>query len=113
MTSRVSKLVLTAVLAASLPAAAAASDCDHLDRRTHGSGPALHRPAPAPAPRWRDAELQRVRAELRALERERAQFHAKHARHPGKLRKYDRAYAERRAELERRWQALRPMVAWR
>jgi hypothetical protein len=117
MTSRVSKLVLAAVLAASIPAVAAARDCDHHGAPAAHGGPA-HHPAPAPGARWREAswrdrELLHVRAELRALERERAEYHARHAGHPGKLRKYDRAHAARRAELERRWHELRPMVAWR
>jgi hypothetical protein len=116
MTSRVSKLVLAAVLAATLPAAAAARD-HHDEEPWRDRGPAYHEPGPAPAPRWReaswrDAELRRVSAELRTLDRERAEYHALHARHPGKLRRYDRSYAERRAQLEERWHALQ-RVAWR
>jgi hypothetical protein len=119
MTSRVPKLVLAAVLAASLPAAAAARDCapapDHASRA--GAGWAPYRPGPVPAQRWREAswretELRRVRAELAALDRERAEYHARHAWQPRKLHRYDREYAERRAELERRSLELQ-QVAWR
>jgi hypothetical protein len=112
MTSRISKLVLAAAIAASLPAAAAARDCDHdHGRRAH----AAHRAEP---PRgWREAErreqlLHRIRAELHALDAERAEFHARNAWNPRRLRRYDRAWAERRAELERRHLQLQ-RVAWR
>jgi hypothetical protein len=53
-----------------------------------------------------------VRAELRELERERDRDPARFAGRPGKLRKYDRAYLARRAELERRLDELR-YYAWR
>jgi hypothetical protein len=120
MTSRVPKLFLAAVLAASVPAAALAGGCDHESargRHRDAGWSAPYRPGPAPAPRvrdaaWRERELSRVRAELVALERERAAYHARHAHQPRKLHRYDLAYAERRADLERRWHALRPVVAW-
>jgi hypothetical protein len=118
MASRIPKLVLAAVIVSSFPLAAAATGCAHEhDRRAPAAYPAPYRPGPAPsptwrAPSWRERELSAVRLELRALERERAQFHTRHAGHPGKLRKYDRSYAERRAALERRWHELQ-MVAWR
>ena len=64
-------------------------------------------PGPAPRVGWRRASSSReVRAELQALEAERAQFHARFAARPGKLRQYDRSYFERRAALERRWHEL-------
>ncbi len=116
MTCRISKLVLAAVLAATLPAAALA--CDHDGpRRDEAAWPAPWRPAPEPAHRWREAgwrerEAYRVRAEIQALESERAEFHARFGRNPGKLRRYDRSWFERRAALERRFAELRP-IAWR
>jgi hypothetical protein len=112
MSPLVSKLILAAAVAVSLPAAARADGCDH-DR-----GSAWHDPRPGAGPRhWRDAEwrerrLQRIRAELHALDRERAEFHARNAWRPGRLRRYDRAWAEQRAELERRYAELQ-RVAWR
>ncbi len=110
MTPRISKLVLAAVLASTLPAAAAASDCGHdvgVDRHERSSAV----PAPAPAPRWREAawrdrELREIRAELQSLDAQRTDYHARYHRNPGKLRRYDRWYADRRAELERRWHEL-------
>jgi hypothetical protein len=140
MTSRVSKLVLTAVLAGSIPALAAASDrdCDHdRDGRPVVTAPVYTPPPPAwapppaqypapPAPPawqdwrerraheagWRHRELASVHAELRALDAERAEFHARNAWRPGQLRRFDRWYFERRAQLERREHELE-RVAWR
>ncbi|HEX9307045.1 MAG TPA: hypothetical protein VF894_06105 [Anaeromyxobacter sp.] len=131
MTSRISKLVLAAVLASTLPAAAAARECDHVagdfrdpgdryergDRRDDRVAPIPLRPAPAPVLRFREAafrerELREIRAELQALDAERAELHARFGWNPGKLRRYDRWYIERRAELEWRWSALQ-RVAWR
>jgi hypothetical protein len=125
MTSRLSKLVLATVLAGSVPAAAAAFD--PYGRQVAAARPAPWQPAPAPPREWRDGgrhdggwraaawrerELASVRADLRALEAQRAEFHARNAWRPGKLRRFDRWYAERRAELERRWHELQ-LVAWR
>jgi hypothetical protein len=119
MTSRIPKLILVAALAASLPAAAAADDrCDH---RAGPGGPAAAPYAyPAdPGPRrwregeWRDRQLHRIDAELRALDAERAELHARWAGRPGRLRRYDRWYAERRAELEHRRAELLGRLAWR
>jgi hypothetical protein len=124
MTTRLSKLLAAAVLAGSVPAAASARDCDH-DRDRPAAvviQPAPWRPAPAPGWRdggwrevaWRERELASVRAELRALDARRADFHARNAWRPGQLRRFDRWYLERRAELERRWQELQPQrLAWR
>lgn len=131
MTSRTSKLVFAAVLASSLPAAALARDCDHDHDRdrppVYAPQPAYPTP-PAPAPdrwqdgtwrdgsrrhgSWRERELMQVRAELRALDEQRAELHARFAWNPRKLRKLERWYAVRRAELERRWHELQ-YVAWR
>ncbi len=61
---------------------------------------------------WRHRELEQVRAELATLDAQRAWFHAQNAWRPGKLRKYDRAYLERREQLERREHEL-TRVAWR
>jgi len=119
MTSRASKLVLAAVLASSVPATAFAGDCDH--DRDRGYPPAAY-PAypshPAPAPRhwreasWRERELAQVRAEIRALEERRAEFHARFGWNPHKVRKFERWYVAQRAELDRRWYELQ-YVAWR
>ncbi|HET8541984.1 MAG TPA: hypothetical protein VFL83_19060 [Anaeromyxobacter sp.] len=114
MTSRLSKLVLAAALAAALPVAAAADGgCDH-DR----GAPPYYRAEAGPR-RWREAEwrerrLERIRAELRALDADRAEFHARNAWNPRRLRRYDRWYAERRAELVHRYAELEQQhVAWR
>lgn len=122
MNSRLSKLVLAAVLASSVPAAASARDCDH-DGDDRGSPPVYAPPygPPAYAPpaprvwreaRWRERELAQLRAEFRALEDERARFYARNGHRPGKIRKFERWYASRRAELESRWQAAQA-YAWR
>ena len=114
MTSRISKVVFAAVLAAALPAAAVA--CDHDGDRRAEAAWRDPRPGPEPARRWREGwrerELSRVRAELQALEAERADFHARFAWNLHRLRRYDRVYLERRTALQRRWSELQP-VAWR
>ncbi len=51
-------------------------------------------------------------AQLRALDAERDRFYAENAWRPGRLRRYERWYAVRRGELERRLEELQP-VAWR
>jgi hypothetical protein len=138
MNRRIQKLVLAAVLASSVPAAALARDCDHDgDHDRDDRPPAAYAPpyeapvappayyAPAyrpgyraPAPdqwreaRWRERELTQLRLEYRALDDERARFYAENAYRPGKLRRFERSYAARRAELDRRWNALQ-VVAWR
>ena len=128
MTNRISKLVLAAVLLSSVPLAALADgrDRDH-DRQPAGWPPAATYPGdpaayPAPAPgrdwregrawRWREHERAEVRAQLRALDAEREAFYAANAWRPGRMRRYERSYAIRRAELERRLYELQP-VAWR
>lgn len=122
MTSRATKLAVAAVLAASLPAAAAARDCDP----AHHAPPAYGAPAaypaypgaPGPAPRhwregsWRQRELARVRAEIGALEQRRAEVHARFGWDHRRVRRFERWYAVRRAELDRRWYELQA-VAWR
>lgn len=119
----VQKLVVAALVAASLPAAARAADCDH-DR--DGTAVVYHRPQPYPPPApgwqadrrpwressWRQREVARVRTEIRDLDAQRAEFHARFAGRPGKLRKFDRWYSFRRAELERRYWELQ-RFAWR
>lgn len=127
MTSRLSKLVLAAALAGAIPAAASAHDRDRdgdRDRPPVAVAPAPWYPAPPPVREgwrperrdperaWRARELASVRGELRALDAERAEFHARHAWRPGQLRRYDRDYLARRAALERRLRALE-LVAWR
>lgn len=127
MTSRISKLVAAAILAGSLPAAALAHDGDHdrdREARPVVVAPAPFHPAPAPREGWRvdardhrrdlvrERELASCRADLRALDAARADFYARHAGRPGQLRRYDRGYLVRRAELERRMGELQ-RVAWR
>ncbi|HEX9401110.1 MAG TPA: hypothetical protein VF912_13450 [Anaeromyxobacter sp.] len=118
MTSRISKLVLAAVLTSTIPAVATAHDgdhdrCDQLERYDRGDRREDRvQPVPWREAAWRERELREVRAELQALDTQRAEVHARFARKPGKVRHYDRWYAERRAELERRWSELQ-RVAWR
>ena len=97
------KLALAAALAVAVPSAGLAMPCE--SERV----PAPPRPAPAG---WhhvseRERELREIRRELRALEDERADFYARYAGRPGKIRKFERWYAARRAELETRRDALR------
>jgi hypothetical protein len=134
MTSRASKLVLAVLLAGSVPGLAAASDHEHDRRCDHDqvvvtpvvTPPPVYAPAPPAPPRlreewrepgwrdggWRHRALESVHAQLAQLEADRAEFHAQNAWRPGKLRRYDRWYFERRAELERRERELE-RVAWR
>ncbi len=139
MKKPISRLVLAAVLLSSLPLAASADGWDRPDGARPGgwSTPATPAPPPAAYPgyrgygeaypgypgqtrdprewrehRWRDRELAEVTAQLRALDAQRDRFYAEYRFRPGKLRRYDRWYAERRAELERRWSELQ-RVAWR
>jgi hypothetical protein len=53
-----------------------------------------------------------VRHELRLLEWERAEFHARFAGHPRRLARFDAQYVRRRDELERRLQWV-TLYAWR
>jgi hypothetical protein len=137
--TRVPKLVLAAVLAGSIPALAAAREHEHDRTCEHerelrpvvvtpifAPPPPAYAPAPPAPPRfregwrepgrgdggWRHRELEAVHARLARLDAERAEFHASNAWRPGKLRRYDRWYFERRAELERRERELE-RVAWR
>ena len=127
MTSRITKLVAAAILAGSLPAAALAHDLDHDGDREHRPvvvSPAPFYPAPAPREEWRDRvrydrreawrerEVASCRAGLRALDAARADFYATHAGRPWELRRYERGYLARRADLERRMAEL-SRVAWR
>lgn len=107
----------------------------HVHDRSCGHDPRLLPPAPAPAwatrddlrwdgRRWvqagwdrhegrqRFTQAQAVRYELRALDRERAAFHARFAFQPRRLARYDAGYFEQRASLERRLQQL-TWYAWR
>jgi hypothetical protein len=102
------KLALAAALAVAVPSAALAMPCE--SERV----PAPPRPTPAA---WhhesaRERELREIRRELRALEDERADFYARYAGRPGKIRKFERSYVSRRAQLEARRDALR-YYAWR
>ena len=132
MTKPLSKLVLAAVLLSSIPLAASADGRDHDGARSGGSSsyptypgapqepgayPAYPEP-PRPAPwtwrehRWRERELAEVSAQLRALDAQRDRFYAENRWHPRRARRFERWYAVRRAELERRWYDLQT-VAWR
>lgn len=73
---------------------------------------APYRAARGPELRWRDRELASIHAELRALDAQRSDFYAYNAYRPGKLRRFDRWYFARRADLERREHQLE-RVAWR
>ncbi len=135
MTSRISKLVLAAAVASSLPAAAAARDCDH-DGAPPSAYPAPQvyaPPTPAayydptpPAPGyeregreggwrhggwWRAREIAHVREEIRDLDQARAEFYARPHRR-WELWRFERWYGERRVRLERRLDELQA-VAWR
>ena len=74
--------------------------------------PRAYYPPPPPAPparspvRWERAELRRDYAQL---ERTRQRFYATWNGNPGKARKFERWYAVRKAELDRKWVAL---AAW-
>ena len=99
------KLALAVALAAAIPSAALA--------QALRDGPLPPRAA-APRPgglaarsRRASASCARSARELRALEDTRADFYARYAGRPGKVRKFERWYAERRAELEARRDALR------
>jgi len=69
--------------------------------------------APAPpvfspvewAPRWH-GPMQELRAEYRRLEEARQDFYAGWRGHPGHQRRFERWYAWRRAELDRRYEYL-------
>jgi hypothetical protein len=103
------KLALAVALAAAIPSAALAKPCD-----SERAYPAPPRPAPAG---WhyaspREREVRELRRELRELEATREDFHARYAGRPGKIRKFERWYAERRAELVERLDELR-YYAWR
>ncbi len=116
----VHKLAVAALVAAALPAVAAARDWDGDDR------PAVAHPGPYDRPgpgwqgehrRWREGswrwrELAQIRAEMRELEARRAEFYARPGWFPGQVRRFERWYAFRRAELDRRTFELQ-RVAWR
>ncbi len=124
-----SKLFLAAALLSSIPLASFADGrgCDH-DRNPPVAWPDAYRgdaqpdayPIPAPTYdwregrewRWRQHERAELRAQLRALDAERDAFYAANAWRPGRVRRYERSYALRRFELERRLYDLQP-VAWR
>jgi hypothetical protein len=107
---RASKLAIAAALAASLPLAASAADCDHrtvpAPAPVAWTAPVAHPVRPPPPPTWRARELASLRAEFRALDAERTRFYAQPGVRRGQARKFERYYAARRAELERRWEKL-------
>lgn len=117
------KLAVAALVLAILPAAAAARDCDR-DRDPIAYPAPQPYPYPEPAPgwqgdrrpwgegSWRWRELAEIRGEMRDLDARRAEFYARWGWRPGQVRRFERWYAWRRAELERRaWELQR--VAWR
>jgi hypothetical protein len=118
MKTALRKILVTAVLAAAVPTAALARDCDH-------DGPA---PLPAPAysqgrdgwrdhdgwrherherrASWREQERARIRAEYARLDDARADFYARPGRNPWRAERFERWYAAERAELDRQWNAI-------
>ena len=124
MTTLFSKLALAAALTATVPAAALA-DCEH----DHGRPVAVY-PVPAPAPAvygsvvfgvdheygrfqerrrqasWREQERARLRLEYVRLDEAREDFYARPGVRRGQARRFERWYAEQRAELDREWSAL-------
>jgi hypothetical protein len=132
MTSLARKLAVAAVLASSIPAAALAhDDCEHGGRDGDhrlavfvppvapppAYAPVNEFPVSAAAPHWREGarrerRIHELRAELRALDARRAEAYARFGGNPWRLRRFDRWYAFRRAEIERRLNEL-AYVAWR
>jgi len=125
MTSTFRSLIATAAAATALLAAPSAR-ADHQERDDWRSpppppahAPPVVRPVPAPVPpepRWERPEHRgawlRLRAEYRRLEEARADFYATWHGNPWRRARFERWYASRRAELDRRreWLASR---GWR
>ncbi len=130
MTKTLSRLAVAAVLLSSVPFAARADgwrDGPRPDGWSAPAAPAYPAPPPGAYPaypdrprddrewrehRWREHERAEVGAQLRALDAQRERFYAENGWNPWRARRFERWYAARRAELERRWSALQP-VAWR
>jgi hypothetical protein len=126
MKTLASKLAFAAAVAALVPGLAKADDGHDHRPAAHAGHPApaaAVRPTyPAPAPArawsegrgttWRERELATLRAEIRALEARRAEFHARFGWNPRKVSKFERWYVAERAALDRRWQEL-AYYAWR
>ena len=131
MTNLASKLALAAALAASIPTLAHARPCDaapvvaaQYDRADPGAGG--WRPDGRGDDRdgwrrddrreerggWRHAQRERIRLELAQLEARRADFHATWHRR-GEVRRFERWYAEERAELLGRLAELDRAYAFR
>jgi hypothetical protein len=131
MTSAISKIFVAAALLAAVPHARA----DGCDRRPEPAVVVTDVP-PAPPPGWRDGperwregvgydgwrrdrqgwrerELRELRHEYRELDEARARFYAEWGWHPRKVARFERWYGERRAELDRRWEAVNARYAWR
>jgi hypothetical protein len=133
MTSISRKLALVAALAAALPAAAHARPCDDDRWPTAVAYPAPPQPAAwregdrdrddwrehrrdewrdRRRDEWRERERAELRGELGALEDQRADFHARFGWNGRRAAQFERWYGVRRAELQRRWDALE-QYAWR
>jgi hypothetical protein len=114
------KLVVTAAIAASIPAAAFARDCDHDVRAV---------PLPAPArydeggwngrdhdggrherserrDAWREQERARIRAGYARLDQRRSEFYARFRGSPRQADRFERWYAAEHAELDHQWNAV-------
>lgn len=122
MKKLVSKLALAAALASAVPTLAHACDDDRRPAPPFASGVTLSDRDGPYAPGWRDRRGERfehrrqegwrfrqmieVREERARLERARDQFYAApHRRH--EIRQFEAWYATRRADLDRRMDALR------
>ncbi|MFT3914034.1 MAG: hypothetical protein QM704_07940 [Anaeromyxobacteraceae bacterium] len=79
---------------------------DRDDRFVRWSGYERWRDARRPAIGWRYAEWRELRRDFWELERARDTFYASGWHNPGQTRRFERWYAVRRAELERRRDAL-------
>jgi hypothetical protein len=111
------KRLIRALAAASLATAAfAAAPALAHDRDHRGDPcppahhhPGTYRPAPIPVPPARHPvayERRELRRDYAELERARDRFYATWRGNPGKARKFERWYAVRKAELDRKWVAL-------
>lgn len=134
MKTILSSLAVAAALLAAAPNAARADDCDRDHRgpaayvppgpTPYGYGGAVYgTPVGQHEDGWRDgdrewrehrhdrwgrraAERDRLQAEFARLDAERDAFYARYGWNRWKVVRYEQSYRVRRAELERRWDAL-------